>query len=762
MKLRRLASALVAVTMATMMFSIMGCDRKNKLRDTNVVIQKDDPWYLATTIKLQEKIDTEGVLLHPVDTTVLMGDMLFVSLAGSMLYSDGMYNNAQEFALMDLEGNVIQSYLLAEGDKYGYVGVLGGTYKDDHMDILWSDSNGKLQKMEWDIPNNEMGEPEELDFGLGSYSVVTYHEQIEDKIYLNVLNAMTGALSILVVEDCKVIDSVDLNGEGLSDIMVQSVSEVEGKIVFDCYDTVSDNGYFTSNGTKIIYDPSSGEVTTEKTGVLRKYQYTIGYDGRSYCAKTDGIYADDELYISYQDCDVNMKNIANMSILLADEETLIIRGVKIDLQSYTSESILIKLEKQSENPNAGKTVLNALSPFELSSVQTEGILKYNREDHDFFVKCQVRDMCEIDMTSDAEVEKFNRDLALELISDTSPDIVFNAQYLSDTMTDSYFLDLKDEIKPDPDKYYTNISDLSMVGGKLYMLPLTFSLSGIITDRSNLREDQNGFTYDEYKEFVSGPCNGIDPVAVNFAGDEYYSTLLTSMGNYWVEDGKANFDTPEFREMLEFVKGNVQIKESGDEKGSYVVILEEGGELVSTGPSPAVYVDTSVYSLYSLQARKFVDPVFCGLPSTMGKGPVVSLDSTVSITANTGAKEACIDFINTLLDTEVMLNTESFTLNKEAQEMLVSAQYQKDLDAYKDSLMEFRSQVSTNPNKYKPDEKTQQQLLSIIENAGSISFMDSAVYSIVYDESMEYLAGHKDMDTVIETINNRVQTYLNEK
>ena len=63
-----------------------------------------------------------------------------------------------------------------------------------------------------------------------------------------------------------------------------------------------------------------------------------------------------------------------------------------------------------------------------------------------------------------------------------PDILMNASELGQLNDTNYLADLMPYIGTlDPDKYFTNIIDASLVDGKLFHLPVSYMIEGIQTD-----------------------------------------------------------------------------------------------------------------------------------------------------------------------------------------------------------------------------------------------------------------------------------------
>ncbi|MBO7426758.1 MAG: hypothetical protein J6U23_13885 [Clostridiales bacterium] len=772
MKSRKLVSMMLVVfVMAGTFMLFSGCNKNNKPRETNVTIKEDDPWYSAVFFKPDEIIDPYTEILNGTSFPFVVGDNLLIAKTGSYYNEDsGTYGNGQKFGLFTMDGDLICDNIMTRESDFGLVTILGAFPDGDNVKILFTGQSKDLgtvalYSMAWDTAANTFSEPVAQDIGLDAGSYISNHFMYGDYLVIEEMDYDDFSESITFLKNSDVIGICDLSETEYQSFMTSAVYMKNGNLILEGRGGILSSGdtNYSGDTLRLTFDPNNGNlISGEEAGTIATHNEIIGFDGRAYSAKSDGIYTGDELYISYADCDVNMNNMSMVSLLSVDPDKVVISGYEINILMSTVEVRLVVLEKAGRNPNAGKTVINAVSPIPLSTELMEGVLRYNRADHEYFIKPTVRSLYEVDLNNESEVKKFYNDFALDIISSTSPDIVFNANMLSGMMTDEYFLDLAKDVELDDSKFYSNIYDMSAVDGKYYMVPISFSLSGILVEKENLSEGQRGFTFDEYVKFVSDSCNGVDPMAAHISRNEYFMSCYQAMGDFWIEDGKADFDNEAFRDLMKYIKENVPPTVFEDSMNRYVEIYYLDGS-AQNSPTKCKYLNSVSYDGYEYQARGFKDPVFCGLPSADRKGPSASIISSVSVTANTGVKKGCIEFIETLIDTEVQLNCEYFCINKEAQGMLLSDKYQEELKQYEDTLAKFQFEAQARKEGYyAPDEKTQAQLLDIIENIGSVTAVDEAVYDILSEEVRTYFDGDKDIDAVIDTINNRVQTYLNEK
>ena len=106
-------------------------------------------------------------------------------------------------------------------------------------------------------------------------------------------------------------------------------------------------------------------------------------------------------------------------------------------------------------------------------------------------------------------------------------------------------------------YFSNVIDAAQVDDKLLFIPMDFSVKGILTDRSNVRDGQTGFTFDEYVKFVSEACNGGNPLSGTQL--EVLTTLYSYADDSCINGKTVNFDNESFRAVCDYVKNNVNDK-----------------------------------------------------------------------------------------------------------------------------------------------------------------------------------------------------------
>ena len=767
---KTVAMILLSSVLFGMAFGFASCkkNKNNEPRSSNVIIKEEDPWYKANIYDPCEIMDPYDEVDSPSFYSTVVGDKLFVVKTGSRYFvNSDDYSCVMLFGLFDLEGNHICQYMMDLGYLVSIADIVGVTAEGDNLNInymVYEYSGYKLYSVNWDTVSNTVSEPVQTDLGLQeeyfmqavqsdnilAASYTQYHDDDSEipsyyKMFIDIF------------DDTEHLGHLDISETDFKYIYMNNVYDTGDKIIIDGEDW-DYHDYYSGEKTRIIFD----KATRTFEDVSRYYSDGLGntvtgFDGRLYTCKYDGIYCGDELYLSYTECDTDLIDMYSLKLVRVEEDKVILSGKDL-FQDFSVGFRIIVLEKQNRNPNAGKMLINALSVTELKKEEFEAIIRYNRADNKYFIKPVVKSVTELEQFTPDRLQEYYDSISQEIKSETGPDLVFNSYVLSNFLNDDYFLDMSKEIEFDDSEYYSELYDITATDGKHYMIPSGFLLNGVMAPKDCLREDQCGFTFDEYKEFVTTSCEDIDPIYYSHTRKRYLELLLNAMSNSWLKDGKVDFNTEEFRSILTFVKEFVPVTEYEDDHGYFTEYMNQFPYDKKTPQYYFLY--SAFFGNYTSELIRNSDLKLIGTPSYEGSGPDAQILSSVSVCANTGVMDACIDFIKYLLSTEIQLNNQYISVNKTAMSMLQSDNYQKDAKEFKDNLATFQSEAQDRDDDYyTPLKKTQNRLDSLTDDFERADIYDMAVVYIILEESRGYLDGEKDLDTVISSINIKVQAYL---
>ena len=434
-------------------------------------------------------------------------------------------------------------------------------------------------------------------------------------------------------------------------------------------------------------------------------------------------------------------------------------------ESQPSDFQIIEFVKADKNPNAGKTVLELYTD-SLDANIGEAILMFNEKNDKYYIEISDRyddvdfssDYGDLNTLSDDEWDKYELDfrarmsnaLVMDIMSGDGPDILVNTSNYSQLYNSDCLADLSPYVKKfDSDNYFTNIIEGAKTGDKLYQLPVSFAIYGVLTDAKEAGKSGVGFTLDEYNSFVKNALNGTDMIMEGQAA--YFSKLFNSSREKFIVDGKADFSVPEFKELADYVKDNVPEK-----RPSWDDVTDEIYNYVEIAPF------SGIGGFYHIIGGSVKDPTILGTPSLDGRGPMYTAQCSVAISAQAPNVDACGEFVKILLSDEIQsyiaLN-DMFVLNRIAYRRGAEAAFEYFNKGGSNSSMGF-GPMSYQGKKF--TDKEIDRVEKVVLSCTKIMTEDSAISMILIEEMPAYFLGQKDLDAVVKIAQNRAQKVLDER
>ena len=220
--------------------------------------------------------------------------------------------------------------------------------------------------------------------------------------------------------------------------------------------------------------------------------------------------------------------------------------------------------------------------------------------------------------------KLSSELAMDISNGVGPDILMNTSSFGQLNSDNCLVDLSPYFQDlDSDKYYKNIIDGAKNDGKLYQLPVCFSIEGIQTDKNNTGKSGVGFTVEEYKQFLYDTLNGAD--AIELGQNNYFALLFNNMKDSFIKEGKADLSKTEFAELAQYVKENV--KQNSQLWSNEPVDTEEVNDSRTVLINKAYHCDCPGISGYLVKRARVQDgTAILGLPSS----PLTAFSLSVAV------------------------------------------------------------------------------------------------------------------------------------
>lgn len=817
---KKFIACTLAFSMALMPM-VSGCGKKPR---SNPKVEADSDWYNVTKVTLESEVDFSGVQYSQTNVMGKVGDCYVVWYRAqypipydvdretfdykdyTLMQIDGYDSNGELLCAVDLFDAVEDSGLVEdaismmsdaeETEEAPMYNVWDPEIKGDNLSVLvevYTDPEAALISYEvlidpvtgelsYEISEEGRDLPPRAEGTIFSTRISEY--QIVEYIAHNDVGA---PYSILGIKDhAGNHTAIDLD-EQFPDTHIGSIIGYldlgSGKILCEaCGDDVfGPHLYFT-------VDTSTGTATMAGDG---QYSWLSALD-LSTCSyfeeignvimDTHGIRKIDlensEITeaVSFDSCNINRSDVSSLSVISYTEDEIVLMGATYGTADlYTAgggKVLLVKLNKADSNPNAGKTILTAATTGTIGYAMSEAVCSFNETNPDYFIrfdpKYEVDQYMDMNnMTSMAMDESDYRvtavgayaqltdQLTVDIIAGEGPDIIFDSSRLSQLNTDDYLLDLSDRINTDG--LFGNIIEASKKDGKLYQIPLAFGITGIVTKTENVASGQTGFTFDEYGEFVDSVCNGNEPIAMNQT--EFFITCLGAMGDlFYTEDGKIDYDNEAFRSLAEFTDNNIFPVENRTYQ-DVMVLDNAGGIYFSNG---------SFMTLLGNLQSGINDATILGIPSYDRRGPIASVGCSVAISSQSAEQDGCWSFIETLLSQEIQeyyaYDTDLTPVNTAAFDSVATTF----VDDHNARLSFYDTEISPaelammNIDTTRVDPDVIDSYKTMIGSIRGVESTDFSVDLIIREEMPAYFFGQKTLDEVIPVLENRVQTFLDER
>ncbi|MBR5426142.1 MAG: extracellular solute-binding protein [Clostridiales bacterium] len=435
-------------------------------------------------------------------------------------------------------------------------------------------------------------------------------------------------------------------------------------------------------------------------------------------------------------------------------------------ENYT----ILVLTKAESNPHEGKKVIEISAPLDgsFSDYLSQAIVTFNETDPEYLIRIWSKYNTGITAgrgfpVLDPEIQRAYT-LVRELGSSDCPDLVVNMDK-KEAMNDKTLSDLSAFVDEDvKGRLFANVLDASRMDGKLYFIPVTIEVEGLIVKEDDAGKDKAGMTFEEYGNYVTNTLSGVQPY--DYPESTYYYRDIFLMScidiKSAVEGEKVDFDSEQFRKAAEYAKANFPENQMDPDKT--ISFAEE-----ELRPEPdGRYVHMTNFVDYVKNCSNGQDAFsVIGTPSVSAQGPRFKAQESISVTAKSDCQEGCKKFINYLFGGKFIpedeLSFSSICINREVmkKEIALLSEYYNEVYAFEMEYGLFdKSQLRTMG--YKESTDTMQQKFFDMLSTLSVYYMDDVqIRNIVNEELAAYYSGDKALDDVIRFINDRVDKYTGE-
>lgn len=296
-----------------------------------------------------------------------------------------------------------------------------------------------------------------------------------------------------------------------------------------------------------------------------------------------------------------------------------------------------------------------------------------------------------------------------------------------------------------------------IDGKLMGLTTSLSASGILV--SDELWSQNTWTLEdilalaeaEPKDTLKGliPLSGYRPLASDVLDWLALQNIDPALVDR--ESGTCHFDSEVFRRLLEYCK-NTPVPASNPD---------------SQDPAPARAVRDGEYLAYAREVYGFPDFSYqmslfpenyhwVGIPTRGESGNLVQTGFFLVVSKDTENMDLIKEFLPFLYDSDLQ---RQFPGNCLRRDVLRERVFVSEMDSSVNFSIGDGNYLTLDG---KPDGTSYvEDYIAFLDNCVPRPPRDNTIADIVLEEAEAYFAGDKDMDTVIDIIQSRVQLYLNE-
>ena len=475
--------------------------------------------------------------------------------------------------------------------------------------------------------------------------------------------------------------------------------------------------------------------------------------------------------------DVEYERAFIPEIISCNEERTVIHEIDVQLygvNDYTRRDFITVIKKADNNPNAGKEIIElALPPNTgMSEYLAKNIYEFNQTDDEYLIRIWSKHSTGyavgISLSSVSEDDQKIFEMIQELKSDDAPDLAIGIQK-NYAMRDEVFMDLTGFLDQEVlDKQYNNIIEAGRIDGKLYFLPVTLEIEGLVTNEEIIKEGAVGITFDEYDRMIKDYMYGYSPY--DYPDSRVYnrnSFILSCIDTKSAIEGQSvDFGTEQFRAVIEYAKDKFTYEDENSMPFEYIIDYNRNrGECYYKKMKS--YLDF-VHACFRSQGNYRI----IGTPSVDASGPRFKAIDTISVSATTDVEQGCRKFINYLFSGAAFSNDKcefwEIVTNKEIMAKNIDALTINNNDAFDELLLDKRNgavmQTAGAEKAYGDKYATDEMRESFLKSMSTIStyyYEDHQIVEFVLEEIAPYYAGNRTIDETVTILNDRVTRYVRE-
>ncbi len=551
-------------------------------------------------------------------------------------------------------------------------------------------------------------------------------------------------------------------------------------------------------------DPVSGKKIGEKRDVTSKVHYTKLEQGKDsvYSVQGDGIEEFDLLTgkepqtkLSWNDTDCNYYHGAigiwnpNM-YMTSDNDIYFVHEMdeRFSPDNWPSSSFiqLQHFHREEKNPHAGKNIIYLAYLYSVKNDMTQDFIDYlnlyNLDPQkkarivmmDYSTDSSLYSSSYSTLVSSTDEQAVLADqVYLDLLAGDGPDILVNFGSFSQFNTERALVDLNtliDGSSPlDRSALFDNILRSYEIDGKLYQIPQTFEVTGMVVNRKYV-EGRTGWTYEEFREISQSLPKDVSIIG-KVSRSDLLKTLMDGSTSHFLDYNgqKVKFDDPEFREILDLVKDFGISKTSAE-------ILKEMNE-----DETVVYDETKFQEGVIVARNESFDRLekfgnigtwcdgnaqFIGSPSRDGSSGMAYNAKTFAIARLCPFVNEAWSFLKGLFDEDIQLSNaklkSKFPVNRKAFDALMKMDVEENQQDWEKAKTDKDLAIYLMYDSAHLGEEQVTELKRVIENIHDSCSSDPSTLMIIEEEAPGYFNGDRALDDVVNNIQKRCKAVVQER
>ncbi|MBO4688728.1 MAG: extracellular solute-binding protein [Clostridiales bacterium] len=808
-------SASVIVIAASLILGGSSC-KKNRKEEKRRMILETDPFFTSEIHELNIPIDTERkVGFLTIMSAEISGDEVVVSYEVDYALPEGVgdggyypedYNYNDYFqnwtATFDMEGNLLRVENSAEEeglyqcyttDKAGRsVTLIEKESPETGMSqdvVVFRDKEGKIEKevvleSQWDTLINKIRILEDDRILVQQYEsprAPMYVFDSNGKYQFKITSLDRGVEGDLFMQDGKyyaITSSLD-SGSGL-DFMLNEIDMTTGEI-------------------------KPGKAMEAVDGLMLM-QAVFAEDGL-YSATANGLmkydFSSDKMVevINWNQTDLNRTLLSSVRCYPKNQDEY--RAIVYDYSDIKHEKLsLLTLKRAEKNPHAGQKILY-VGGLGIPSNFYEYAYEYNADlSHDLRIETidYYYSNEETDDTGKNDYSGLADSIYLKLLSGDGPDILLNFDEFSQFENSDLFVDLNPYIDGkngfERSEYFDSIFRASEKNGKLFHAPITFDLVGLMVNSERMDVSRN-WNLDDFDRAVSALPSDVSLVPQPICGmllswfmgadiSEYvdYDKRQThfqseSMVRAMEEAGKyGSADQPP---AYTYIGSSIYMKPGFESVTGLTLeddLPEEGMESINVG----AMLYTGQCAMYGIDLTCMDDYCFyhgvvggcgryVGYPTIGGNGVAASANMSLAILSSSKYQDESWEIIKSFYSEEAQIKMceqsqyagGGFPMRRSVFEKTSHETVERVNNTYDCYLTDLKKGNDAGSCIYfQADEAMVDEVREIIESVRISGHYDSAVMTIIEEETAGYFQDSRSAEDVLKTIDNRARQIIAER